>query len=118
MIMENTKFSLITNETQLVKSILNAVNYYGFFWRNNTGANKINNGNGTRFVRFGLPGSSDIIGVYKGCFVAIEVKSERGRISESQRKFSKHIADNGGIYILAYSVDDALKGLLNDKRKN
>lgn len=99
------------SEAQLVKSILNAVNYYGFFWRNNTGAHKINNDNGSRFVRFGLPGSADIIGVHKGRFIAIEVKSERGRQSENQREFEKYITDNGGVYILAKSIDDALNGI-------
>lgn len=102
------------SETQLVKTILQAVNYYGFFWRNNSGAQKIDNGGSKRFVRFGLPGSADIIGVHKGRFVAIEVKSQRGRQSDNQRQFQESIEKQGGVYILAYSVDDALSGLKNE----
>lgn len=104
------------SETQLVKTILQAVNYYGFFWRNNTGAQKIDNGSSKRFVRYGLPGSADIIGVHKGRFIAIEVKSQRGRQSDNQRQFQRSIEDAGGIYILAFSVDDALKGLNHEQR--
>ena len=99
------------SETQLVKSILEAVNHYGFFWRNNTGAQKINNDHGSRFVRFGLPGSADIIGVHKGRFIAIEVKSKRCRQSTNQQQFQLNIEKYGGSYILAFSIDDALKGI-------
>lgn len=101
------------SETKLVKSILEAVNYHGYFWRNNTGAQKIHTSTSTRFIRFGHPGSADIIGVAQGRFVAIEVKYGRGQQSELQREFQQHIERCGGNYILARSVDDALKGLEN-----
>ena len=104
------------SETELVKSILNAVNHYGYFWRNNTGASKIESSHGTRFIRFGLPGASDIVGVCEGRFVAIEVKSKKGKQSEQQKLFEQHVTSHGGSYILAYSVDDALRVVLNLKQ--
>lgn len=107
----------MNNESQLVKSILEAINYYGYFWRNNTGAIKIQSPDGSRFVRFGVPGSADIVGVYKGWFIAIEVKSKKGKQSEYQKLFEQHVTKNGGIYILAYNVDDALSIILKLKQK-
>jgi len=104
------------SETELVKSMLQAVNHYGYFWRNNTGASKIESSRGTRFIRFGLPGASDIVGVCQGRFVAIEVKSKRGKQSEQQKLFEQYITTHGGCYILAYNVDDALKVLLTLKQ--
>lgn len=96
------------SETQLVKSILEAVNHYGYFWRNNTGATRIGDGRSARFVRYGLPGSADIIGVCQGRFIAIEVKTRTGRQSDTQREFQRHVEQHGGVYVLARSVDDAV----------
>jgi hypothetical protein len=79
-------------------------------WRNNTGAVKDQHG---RLIRFGLVGSADILGVLapSGRFVAIEVKTDVGRQSEAQRNFQRMIEDHGGVYILARSVDDAVRGI-------
>ena len=79
-----------------------------FAWRNNTGAVQIAPG---RFVRFGKPGSPDIIGIIKECngngrFFGIECKSSTGRQSAEQKKFEKNCVRNGGLYVLARSVDD------------
>lgn len=107
------------SETQLVQSILSAVNYFGFFWRNNTGAQKIYSPGGTRFIRFGMPGSPDIIGICKGRFVGIEVKAPKGKQSQIQREFERNVKLFGGYYILAYSVEDALnvvKEIINERR--
>ena len=82
-----------------------------FHWRQNTGAVNIQGKNGNRFVRFGKPGISDIIGIYNGRFLAIEVKTQKGRLSEHQKVFLKDVEDNGGIAIVARSVEDVIKGL-------
>ena len=65
-------------------------------------------------VTYGLVGSADIIGVLgpDGRAIAVEVKTATGRQSEQQRKFEAAFRRCGGLYILARSVDDALKGLL------
>jgi len=89
-------------------------------WRNNSGAMKI----GSRFVKYGVanPGGSDLIG-YKvleitpemvgkkiAQFVAVECKaSQGGKLSEHQRKFLLNVQEDGGIAIVASSVDDVLK---------
>lgn len=59
------------------------------------------------FNRYHINGVSDILGVmHDGRILCIEVKSEKGRLSGHQREFLQTIADNGGIAIVARSVQD------------
>ena len=82
-------------------------------WRSNTGAVKAKYKNGTdRFVRFGRPGSADIIGLLpNGRFLAVECKSDVGELSKQQHEFRRDIERNHGVYILARSIDDLAAGL-------
>ena len=75
-----------------------------YHWRNNTGALKI----GRRFIRFGFPGSSDILGILPdGRFLAIECKREKGgRLSEAQKDFISRINDNGGVAMCVHSLEE------------
>jgi len=57
------------------------------------------------------PGKSDILGIWKGRPLAIEVKWGKNVASEDQKKFLKEFEENGGIAILAYSLDDVLTKL-------
>lgn len=59
----------------------------------------------------GMPGVSDILGIYKGRFLAIEIKAPGGRLSPAQKIFLDNVKEEGGVAILAYSVDDVIKGL-------
>ena len=73
--------------------------------RNNVGTAEIR---GYR-VAFGLgPGSADLIGHYRGRFVAVEIKTPVGRQSPEQRLYQQRIERNGGIYQILRSVDEAL----------
>jgi len=56
-------------------------------------------------------GVSDIIGIYKGKYLAIEVKTPRGKLSEHQEKFLQAVNLEGGIGFVARSVDDVINGL-------
>lgn len=57
-------------------------------------------------------GSSDLIGWAKsGQFVALEIKSAKGRPTEEQRSFIKAVDLAGGIGIIARSVEDVLEVL-------
>tara|TARA_R110002020_G_scaffold182855_1_gene378684 strand:+ start:326 stop:628 length:303 start_codon:yes stop_codon:yes gene_type:complete len=67
-------------------------------WPNNTGVGR--DMSGERIIRFGLKGSSDIIGVYKGLFLGIEVKTGNAVQNKDQINFQKMIESCGGIYIL------------------
>lgn len=51
-------------------------------------------------------GVADILGIYKGKFLAIEVKTKVGKISPFQESFLKDVTEEGGIAIVARSVED------------
>jgi len=86
---------------ELVRSILLWLheNFHGRWWENPTGAVKSESG---RFIRFGLLGSTDIVGfTYQGRAVYIEVKTGSGRLSKDQIKFRDLVKKNNCIYIEA-----------------
>jgi len=56
-------------------------------------------------------GVSDIIGIFEGKPLAIEIKTGRGRLSEYQQAFAETWQREGGIFIEARSVDDVIEGL-------
>lgn len=79
-----------------------------FAWRNNTGMAWI----GNHPIRFGLPGSGDILGLLPdGKFLSIECKSKTGKQSGVQKRFQENIEQNNGVYVLAYSVKDVEEAL-------
>ena len=100
----------MTPEGAVVKACLDYLAVRGIYaWRNNTGTlrDKTN-----RPVFFGKPGSADILGILPGgTFLAVECKAKKGKPSDKQIGFLKTIAENGGAAILAWSVDDLIKGL-------
>ena len=69
----------------------------------------------------GNNGTSDIIGIYKGKFLAIEIKHEGWKPPKIETKAYKHykqqydfidqVNDQGGIGFFATSVDDVIKTL-------
>lgn len=73
-----------------------------YAYRMNTGAAH----DGTRMVRYGIPGQADIFACMHGRFVAIEVKTATGRQSKAQQQWQQNVERAGGIYILARSVED------------
>ena len=56
-------------------------------------------------------GVADIIGVWNGRFLAIEVKHPEGRLTEDQERFLGKVRAHGGIGLIARSVDDVIDGL-------
>ena len=64
-----------------------------------------------RMIRFGLAvGSADIIGIAPcGRFLAIEIKTSKGRPTKEQLRFIEAVNNAGGIAGIARSVEDALK---------
>lgn len=91
-------------ESAVLKGCLEYLRLRGIYcWRNNTGAVK----NGNRFIRFGFPGSSDILGILPdGRFLAVECKRGKGGVvSELQKEFLHNIEENGGVAVVATSVE-------------
>ena len=75
-----------------------------------------------RYVQFGLAkGSSDLVGFKTikitpeminqevAVFVSIEIKTERGKLTEVQQNWLQKVHDSGGIVGVARSIQDALK---------
>lgn len=96
-------------ESAVVAEVLSALKrVLGIYaWRNNTGCARI----GRRFVRFGQPGSADILCCHAGRFVAFECKSTVGRQSPMQRKWQAEIEAAGGRYCVVRSATEALEFL-------
>lgn len=97
------------SEQLLMKSILEALQlrYKGraHFWRNNTGAMKTEGGH---FFRFGEVGSPDVLGILQGGrFVALEVKTAKGKTSESQGAWLSRALSLGAIAGVVRSIDEA-----------
>jgi len=99
-------------EKDVQAAILEALQFHPLVaWaaRMNTGAAKFKDAKGkARFVRFGFPGMSDIIGQFKdGTFLAIEAKRPKGEgPTDDQKAFMETVNNNGGRAGVARSVDD------------
>jgi len=111
--------TMSNQESTLQRRIHVALSRFARLFRNNVGVANYTTPDGRKqAVKYGLcPGSSDLIGWYPyeikpedvGCrvavFVAVEVKTKRGRVSESQENFLGTVAADGGIAIIARDVD-------------
>jgi len=94
-------------EKHIQKQILDYLSYRpGKYWRQNTGAMVAEYKGRKRFMKFGINGCADITGVKDGRRVEIEVKQPKGKQSESQKQFQELIESQGGLYVLARSLED------------
>ena len=64
-----------------------------------------------RHSQYHLKGVSDILGIYKGKPLAIEVKSLKGRVSPEQKAFLEMFNNLGGIGFVARSIEDCEENL-------
>lgn len=58
-----------------------------------------------------IKGTSDILGVVSGRFLAIEVKSKTGTLSPEQKEFILRVNEEGGIAFVARSIQDVVTNL-------
>lgn len=112
----------ILNETLVALSALPKT----IVWRNNTGqawqGSRITPPVGTRItvthdmiilknarvIKFGLPGSGDILGTSNGIPLSVEIKTLTGRQAQLQKNFQDRWSACGGKYILARNPEMAL----------
>ena len=80
-----------------------ATNRY-FAWPNQTGAAKVDG----RFLRYGKPGSGDILLVLgpHGRHAELEAKTGGGTQRKSQKAHQRMVEARGGLYLVFRSVDD------------
>lgn len=84
-----------------------------FAWKEDGQGVVVGTGSNKRMLkisgRYRVKGKSDILGIYNGKFIAIEVKKPGGRVSKDQENFIAAIKAVGGHGCVAYSLDDARK---------
>ncbi|WP_287028302.1 VRR-NUC domain-containing protein [Herbaspirillum sp.] len=114
----------MTPEARIQREVMLALSQAGcLVWRQNTGQawqgkqlhkarDQITLGQ-CRPVHFGLcKGSSDVLGIAPGgAFLAVEVKTKTGRVTQEQQNFIVAVNRAGGIGFVARSADDALTQL-------
>ncbi|MGB4498522.1 MAG: VRR-NUC domain-containing protein [Methylococcaceae bacterium] len=117
---------MANNETFIQNTMLPAISHGNVrVFRNNVGALKTETG---QLVRFGLEKSSsdligfrsikitpDMVGKTIAQFVSIEIKTEKGKPTDGQKRWLDMILKFGGIAGIARSIDEAkelLKGEL------
>lgn len=67
--------------------------------------------------RFSEKGTSDIIGIFQGYMLCVEVKSRNGRLQPHQAQFLDRMSEMGAIAFVARSVDDVRAHLLDHRLK-
>ena len=103
-------------EKYIQKSILQYLNIRGYVCkRNNAGMARDSYHGKERFFKVGEAGWPDIEGITNknhqrgsGVYFGIEVKSEKGILSQSQRWIGQRILDTNGIYFIARNLDDVI----------
>lgn len=101
------------HETPITGACLDLLHIWGInAWRHNTGGylkkwKRKDGTEGQNFIRYGFPGSGDIIGMtFKTArFFSIETKTPEGELQQNQRDFRASVLKHGGIYIVARSQD-------------
>jgi len=86
------------NETALKNQVLRYLKKKGYFIKYHSGYG-------------GATGIPDILGCYKGFFIAIELKIKGNKPTKIQLYNLKKIREEGGIGIVAYSLDDVKNNL-------
>jgi hypothetical protein len=99
-------------EKQVLSAVLAALRAHpavAFAWRANTGSFEVEG----RRVRAGFRGQSDILGMLcDGRFLALECKRIGERPTPDQEAFLDRVRVNGGVALVATSVDDVMAALL------
>lgn len=84
-------------------------------WRNNNHSWQTKHGAWVNHMGIGhRKGISDILGVWQGKPLAIEVKRPGGRLTPEQKAFLKEFQDKGGIAIVAFCLEDVMKALVSE----
>lgn len=101
-------------EQLLVRTIIEYLRCKGHtVWRQNSGTVRTGKNN-SQFVRLAPPGTPDIIGFHgkTGRFIGIECKVGSNKPTQWQKEFGQNIQAAGGIYILAYTIDDIINSTM------
>lgn len=64
-----------------------------------------------RHSKFHMTGQSDILGIFNGQMLAIEVKRKGNKPTPNQVEFLEKVNEQGGIGFVAYGIEDVEKYL-------
>ena len=110
------------NHSKLVNELLIALSKIDgvIVWKNHVGVFTTRYG---ATVKIGTTGMADIAGICrcdsgKGIYLAVEVKTGSGRLTEAQRNFRNMIALHGGIHIVARDEQETINNLLDYQSRN
>lgn len=97
------------SEALVQKSILEWLNYHKdvYAFRINVQGVPLHNGSG-RFRPSPHRGIADIIASVRGTFLAVEVKSKKGKQSDHQKTFEEYVIESGGHYIIARDLQTVI----------
>lgn len=100
------KIQIKEKESDIQKAILTYLKFRKIFaWKNNSAGIYLKKTGS--YIPMGMTGISDILGILpNGRFLAIEVKTKIGKLSENQEAFIAEITSRKGLAIVARSVDD------------
>jgi hypothetical protein len=102
---------LYSAEADVLKAVLATLEMHpkvAWVARMNSGAFEVEG----RFIKAGFKGCSDILGMLKGGrLLAVECKSSKGKETADQAAFGARVAEEGGLYFVARSVDDVMGAL-------
>jgi len=94
-------------ERDVRSQITDWLSRYGYFWEPlHSGAARMASGN---FTRFGTPGRADLLVVFGGHAVFVEIKAPDGRQSDKQKVFEQRVNAAGAVYVLARSLEDVIE---------
>lgn len=109
-------------EKDIQREILEVLNFnHLFFWRSNNIPVFGRNNAGSKVFRslpkFTPKGLPDIIIIYEGKFIGLEVKRPNARLSTEQTHFSTRCRENGAYYYKVTSVDEVKELFKTDFNK-
>ncbi len=104
LMIENKNRKLRISEHDITISIRNLLKTFNIFhWKNHGGP-------------MGARGVPDILGIYQGRLLGIEIKTATGKPSPEQERFIQNINAAGGLAFVARSVEDVIEKLGLQKR--
>lgn len=99
-------------EHEIQSSILERLNFLknAFFWRENSGLVRIPGANGKdRMFRAGISGIADIMGIWNGTPIAIEVKRPGKKPTPNQIAFKVRYEMCGGVYVVCTDAAEVVR---------
>ena len=103
-------------EIEIQKTIMDWLKLEGYyFWRMPVGGVRQQMNGKMIFKKSPVKGFPDIMGVFRtGRLFGIEVKSAKGKLSDSQEKIMKDLIGNNVLYIVARDLETVREELVYD----